>query len=75
IDRKILFENPDQNTKRKVFTLSTSKMSLKEGMDLEEFIAQTDDISGADNKVICSEAGLMALMERRVRVQMAEFAS
>src|SRR5438445_8502233 len=28
IDRKILFENPDTNTKKKIFTLHTSKMSL-----------------------------------------------
>ncbi|EFX00581.1 proteasome regulatory particle subunit [Grosmannia clavigera kw1407] len=73
IDRKILFENPDQNTKRKIFTLHTSKMSLSEGVDLEEFIAQKDDLSGADIKAICSEAGLMALRERRMRVQMADF--
>lgn len=75
IDRKILFENPDQNTKRKIFTLHTSKMSLNEDVDLEEFISQKDDLSGADIKAICSEAGLMALRERRMRVQMADFRS
>ncbi|KAG4030375.1 hypothetical protein MFRU_012g01130 [Monilinia fructicola] len=73
IDRKILFENPDQHTKRKIFTLHTSKMSLNEDVDLEEFINQKDDLSGADIKAICSEAGLMALRERRMRVQMADF--
>ncbi|KAM3065641.1 ATPase of 26S proteasome regulatory subunit 4 [Clarireedia jacksonii] len=75
IDRKILFENPDQHTKRKIFTLHTSKMSLNEDVDLEEFINQKDDLSGADIKAICSEAGLMALRERRMRVQMADFRS
>ncbi|KAJ2903841.1 26S proteasome subunit P45 [Zalerion maritima] len=73
IDRKILFENPDQNTKRKIFNLHTGKMSLNKDVDLEEFIAQKDDLSGADIKAICSEAGLMALRERRMRVQMADF--
>ncbi|EKD13000.1 hypothetical protein LZ554_006129 [Drepanopeziza brunnea f. sp. 'monogermtubi'] len=73
IDRKILFENPDQVTKRKIFTLHTSKMSLNEDVDLEEFINQKDDLSGADIKAICSEAGLLALRERRMRVQMADF--
>ncbi|KAH6652297.1 26S protease regulatory subunit 4 [Truncatella angustata] len=73
IDRKILFENPDQNTKRKIFNLHTSKMSLNEDVDLDEFITQKDDLSGADIKAICSEAGLMALRERRMRVQMADF--
>ncbi|KAI6246415.1 26S proteasome regulatory subunit 4 [Erysiphe necator] len=73
IDRKILFENPDQVTKRKIFTLHTSKMSLNEDVDLEEFIGQKDDLSGADIKAICSEAGLLALRERRMRVQMEDF--
>ncbi|KAL2108891.1 hypothetical protein VUR80DRAFT_3208 [Thermomyces stellatus] len=73
IDRKILFEPPDQVTKRKIFTLHTSKMSLNDDVDLEEFIGQKDDLSGADIKAICSEAGLMALRERRMRVQMADF--
>ncbi|KAJ1328979.1 26S proteasome regulatory subunit T2 [Microdochium nivale] len=73
IDRKILFENPDQNTKRKIFNLHTSKMSLNEDVELDEFITQKDDLSGADIKAICSEAGLLALRERRMRVQMADF--
>ncbi|KAJ4423313.1 ATPase of 26S proteasome regulatory subunit 4 [Gnomoniopsis sp. IMI 355080] len=75
IDRKILFEPPDQNTKRKIFNLHTSKMSLNEDVELEEFIAQKDDLSGADIKAICSEAGLLALRERRMRVQMSDFRS
>ncbi|KAI9714923.1 MAG: ATPase of 26S proteasome regulatory subunit 4 [Bogoriella megaspora] len=75
IDRKILFENPDQITKRKIFNLHTSKMSLNDDVDLDEFVNQKDDLSGADIKAICSEAGLRALRERRMRVQMADFRS
>jgi 26S proteasome regulatory subunit T2 len=75
IDRKILFETPDQNTKRKIFNLHTSKMSLAPDVDLEEFVTMKDDLSGADIRAICSEAGLMALRERRMRVNMADFRS
>lgn len=32
-----------------------------------------DDLSGADIKAICTEAGLLALRERRMRVSMADF--
>lgn len=64
---------PTENTKRKIFTLHTSKMSLAEDVELEEFINQKDDLSGADVRAICSEAGLMALRERRMRVNMADF--
>ena len=62
-----------ENTKRKIFNLHTSKMSLSSDVDLDEFISQKDDLSGADIKAICSEAGLMALRERRMQVQMADF--
>ncbi|GAM86704.1 hypothetical protein ANO11243_047230 [Dothideomycetidae sp. 11243] len=73
IDRKILFENPDQNTKRKIFNLHTSKMQMAEDVDIEEFVSAKDDLSGADIRAICSEAGLMALRERRMRVNMEDF--
>merc|ERR1711981_183866 len=73
IDRKILFENPDQVTKKKIFNLHTSKMNLAPDVDLEEFISQKDELSGADIRAICSEAGMMALRERRIRVNMADF--
>lgn len=61
------------NTKKKIFTLHTSKMSLNEDVELDEFITQKDDLSGADIRAICSEAGLMALRERRMRVNMEDF--
>jgi len=48
-------------------------MSLAEDVNLEEMISQKDDLSGADIRAICSEAGLMALRERRMRVNMADF--
>lgn len=62
-------------TKRKIFTLHTSKMALNADVELEEFINQKDDLSGADIKAICTEAGLLALRERRMRVQMQDFRS
>ena len=48
-------------------------MSLAEDVELDEFVNQKDDLSGADIRAICSEAGLMALRERRMRVNMADF--
>ncbi|KAK9462694.1 P-loop containing nucleoside triphosphate hydrolase protein [Lipomyces oligophaga] len=75
IDRKILFENPDQNTKRKIFQIHTGKMSLGEDVDLEEFVGAKDDLSGADIKAICTEAGLLALRERRMKVTAQDFRS
>ncbi|KAJ1307360.1 hypothetical protein OPQ81_001465 [Rhizoctonia solani] len=73
IDRKIEFPLPDVRTKRHIFRLHTSRMSLAEDVDLEEFIMTKDDLSGADIKAVCTEAGLLALRERRMRVTKADF--
>lgn len=73
IDRKIEFPLPDVKTKRHIFKLHTSRMSLAEDVDLEEFVMTKDDLSGADIKAVCTEAGLLALRERRMRVNKADF--
>jgi SpoVK/Ycf46/Vps4 family AAA+-type ATPase len=68
IDRKIEFPLPDVKTKRRIFGIHTSRMTLAADVDLEEFVMSKDDLSGADIKAICTEAGLFALRERRMRV-------
>lgn len=73
IDRKIKFPLPDEKTKRRIFQIHTSKMSLDADVDLEELIMAKDDLSGADIKAMCSEAGLLALRERRMCVKMEDF--
>ena len=54
IDRKIEFPLPDEKTKRKIFQIHTSKMTLADDVDLEEYIMAKDDLSGADIKVTSS---------------------
>ncbi|KAJ3479529.1 hypothetical protein NLI96_g8998 [Meripilus lineatus] len=73
IDRKIEFPLPDIKTKRHIFRLHTSRMNLSEDVELEEFVTAKDDLSGADIKAVCTEAGLLALRERRMRVTKADF--
>jgi len=73
IDRKIEFPLPDIKTKRKIFQIHTGKMTLSDDVSLEEFVMTKDDLSGADIKAICSEAGLLALRERRMKVTQADF--
>jgi len=50
-------------------------MTLGEDVDLEEFITAKDDLSGADIKAVCTEAGLLALRERRMRVTKSDFSA
>lgn len=86
IDRKIELPNPDTKTKRRIFQvctcmrrhaillqIHTAKMTLAPDADLEEFVLAKDELSGADIKAICTEAGLLALRERRMKVNQADF--
>merc|ERR1712159_439537 len=73
IDRKIEFPLPDIKTKRHIFQIHTSKMNLSDDVNLEEFVMSKDTLSGADIKAMCTEAGLLALRERRMKVSKAEF--
>lgn len=73
IDRKIEFPLPDEKTKRRIFNIHTSKMTLSTDVNLSELIMAKDDLSGADIKAICTEAGLMALRERRMKVTNDDF--
>jgi len=81
IDRKIEFPVPDLKTKHKIFQIHTAKMSLNEDVtffylfqvQVTELIQTKDDLSGADIKAMCTEAGLIALRERRMKVTKDDF--
>lgn len=48
-------------------------MSLSDDVNLEELVTSKDDLSGADIKAMCTEAGLLALRERRMQVTAEDF--
>merc|ERR1711915_344825 len=73
IDRKIEFPLPDIKTRRRIFQIHTSRMTLADDVNLEEFVMTKDEFSGADIKAICTEAGLLALRERRMKVTQIDF--
>lgn len=73
IDRKIEFPLPDERTKRRIFNIHTGRMTLADDVSLEDYIMAKDDLSGADIKAICTEAGLLALRERRMKVTNEDF--
>lgn len=73
IDRKIEFPLPDLKTKRNIFEIHTSKMSLEVGVEVDKIIPTKNDLSGADIKALCTEAGLLALRDRRMRVSVEDF--
>lgn len=73
IDRKIEFPLPDIKTKLKIFNIHTAKMQLAKDVNLTEFAMTKEEISGADIKAICSEAGMLAIREGRMHVTQADF--
>lgn len=40
---------------------------------MEELISTKDELSGADIKAMCTEAGLIALRERRMKISKDDF--
>lgn len=56
IDRKIEFPLPDEKTKRRIFQIHTSRMTVADDVTLDELILAKDDLSGADIKVRVSLA-------------------
>jgi 26S proteasome regulatory subunit T2 len=73
IDRKINFPLPDQKALRKIMSIHTAKMSLMEDVNLDEIVNTKEPLTGADIKAICTEAGLLTLRERRMKVGMKDF--
>ncbi|THU72452.1 hypothetical protein C4D60_Mb04t12280 [Musa balbisiana] len=53
--------------------IHTSRMTLADNVNLEEFVMTKDEFSGADIKTICIESGLLASRERRMKVTHADF--
>lgn len=51
IDRKIEFPLPDEKTKRRIFTIHTSRMTLADDVNIDDYVMAKDDLSGADIKV------------------------
>ncbi|THG00020.1 hypothetical protein TEA_017557 [Camellia sinensis var. sinensis] len=65
IEGKLRFPLPDIKIRRCIFQIHKSRMTLADDVNLEEFVMTKDEFSGADIKAICTEAGLLALRERR----------
>lgn len=50
-----------------------SRMSVDPTLNIDELISNRE-LSGADLKALCTEAGLLALRDRRTRVTSEDFA-
>jgi len=71
-DRLIEFQLPDKESRLRILNIHTRNMSLR-SVDLARVAAETDGASGADLKNICTEAGMLAIRERRSYVTEDDF--
>uniref|UniRef100_A0A0N5BY49 AAA domain-containing protein n=1 Tax=Strongyloides papillosus TaxID=174720 RepID=A0A0N5BY49_STREA len=73
IDRKIELPKPDQKSKLRIFKIHTSQMNLDKNIVFEKILLKEKNMSGAEIKSICTEAGMLALRNLRKIVKMEDF--
>ena len=73
LDRKIEFPTPDRRQRRLIFQTVTAKMNLSDEVDLEDFVARPEKLSGADIAAICQEAGMQAVRKNRYVILTKDF--
>ena len=73
IDRKIEFPFPNTEAREQILKIHSRKMNLKKGVNLKKIAEKMGGTSGADSKMVCTEAGMFALRERRTFVTQEDF--
>nr|UXY86964.1 26S proteasome AAA-ATPase subunit [Cryptomonas paramecium] len=68
IDRKIEFPLPNDITIHHIFQVHTKNMNINKKINVRNFLRESDGLSGADIKSICTEAALFALRSHRLVV-------
>jgi len=72
-DRIIEFPLPNKQGRFEIFQIHTRRMNLADDVDLRELARITEGASGADIKAICTEAGVFAIRERRIKITFSDF--
>ena len=72
LDRLIDVPLPDEESRREIFAIHSSAMSLPK-MDVDKLVREMNNMSGAEIKAVCTEAGFFAIREKRVRVKEDDF--
>jgi proteasome regulatory subunit len=71
-DRIINIPSPNEDARIQIFKIHTRRMSLHD-IDYTVLGKKTNNMSGADIKAICTEAGMFAIREKRDYVIMGDF--
>ncbi len=72
-DRIIEVPYPDVDGREAILQIHTRSITLDDDVDLAILADDLSEVSGADVKAICTEAGMMAIRDDRTVVTMADF--
>ena len=72
-DRFIEVPLPNVDGRREILKIHTKNMSLDEEVEIDLLAEMTDELSGADLKAVCTEAGMFAIREKRDKITLADF--
>ncbi|MDO5832824.1 MAG: AAA family ATPase, partial [Methanobrevibacter sp.] len=72
-DRFIEVPLPNVDGRREILKIHTKNMSLDEEVSIDSLADITEDLSGADLKAVCTEAGMFAIREKRDKITVADF--
>lgn len=73
LDRLIYVPLPDLEARAEIFKIHTKNMNLSRNVKLKELAELTENMSGAEIKAICTEAGYFAIRDNRVKITKDDF--
>ena len=72
-DRFIEVPLPNIDGRREILKIHTKNMALDQEADIDLLADLTDELSGADLKAVCTEAGMFAIRDKREKVSVEDF--
>ncbi len=74
LERHIHFPLPAKEARKEIFRIHTEGMSSSK-IDVDKVIEMTENLTGADIRSVCTEAGYFAIREERTSVDTKDFMS
>ncbi len=73
LDRLIHIPLPQKDARLEILKIHTGHMNLGSDIDLSSLSSMMEDLSGAEIKAVCTEAGYFAIRENRTKVTNNDF--
>ncbi len=74
-DRIINVPLPDEGGRKKILDIHTKDLKMAKDVDISDYSKKMDDLSGADLKNFCTEAGMFAIRRKHRTIKKEDFDS